>query len=196
MRSYWTPERPVDSGPVLGRTHPRLAPGGPGCRAEKWPSFTTRCHCASPGRPTAATSSLPTMCARWPVWTWSSASRRRSENDLLHYWKDFGLKAPSQPRLFPGLCPLSGRIRTIHPTRPRATSSTCRGLKLRKNHLLLLDACEKLWRSGEQFHLDLIGIEDALYRHAHDFAQGTGTRRPGPPRSLAQAHQRSRTGSA
>ena len=34
-------------------------------------------------------------------------------------------------------------------------------LKLRKNHLVLFDACEKLWQRGETFFLDLIGIEDA-----------------------------------
>jgi len=35
-------------------------------------------------------------------------------------------------------------------------------LKLRKNHLVLLAACEKLWSQGQAFALDLIGIEDAF----------------------------------
>jgi glycosyltransferase involved in cell wall biosynthesis len=34
-------------------------------------------------------------------------------------------------------------------------------LRLRKNHLILLKACEMLWQEGHDFCLDLIGIADA-----------------------------------
>jgi glycosyltransferase involved in cell wall biosynthesis len=83
------------------------------------------------------------------------------EKDLLHYWKVFGLE-PKPIRVIPWPVPFAG----AHPNNPPNQAARqiiyVSRLKLRKNHLLLLDACESLWRSGEQFRLDLIGIEDAF----------------------------------
>jgi len=86
---------------------------------------------------------------------------REVEKDLLHYWREFGLE-PKPTRVIPWPVPFVG----MHPDNP--PNPTARHiiyvsrLKLRKNHLLLLDACESLWREGEQFRLDLIGVEDAF----------------------------------
>jgi glycosyltransferase involved in cell wall biosynthesis len=83
------------------------------------------------------------------------------EKDLLHYWKEFELK-PKPTRVIPWPVPFVG----MHPDNPPNQAARLiiyvSRLKLRKNHLLLLDACESLWREGERFRLDLIGIEDAF----------------------------------
>jgi glycosyltransferase involved in cell wall biosynthesis len=86
---------------------------------------------------------------------------REVEDDLVRYWKEFGL-APKPTCVLtwpvpfdearPGTEPNFAARRIIYVSR----------LKLRKNHLVLLDACEKLWQRGETFALDLIGIEDAF----------------------------------
>jgi glycosyltransferase involved in cell wall biosynthesis len=85
---------------------------------------------------------------------------REVEDDLRGYWKQFGLA--SRPTCVlpwpvpfdetrPDTTPNFGARRIIYVSR----------LKLRKNHLVLFDACERLWQRGETFSLDLIGIEDA-----------------------------------
>jgi len=83
------------------------------------------------------------------------------ENDLLHYWKQFGRK-PKPTCVIPWPVPFVG----THPDNPPNPAARhilyISRLKLRKNHLVLLDACESLWRGGEQFRLDLIGVEDAF----------------------------------
>jgi glycosyltransferase involved in cell wall biosynthesis len=83
------------------------------------------------------------------------------EKDLLHYWKEFGSQR-KPTRVIPWPVPFVG----MHPDNPPNQAARqiiyVSRLKLRKNHLLLLDACESLWREGGQFRLDLIGIEDAF----------------------------------
>ena len=83
------------------------------------------------------------------------------EDDLLGYWKEFGIPARLTrvipwPMPFQGLRPVSrvptGKPRLLYVSR----------LRLRKNHLILLEACERLWQEGMDFSLDLIGIADAL----------------------------------
>ncbi len=85
---------------------------------------------------------------------------REVEDDLCRYWQEFGCAAKptyvlTWPVPFdearPATEPNFGARRLIYVSR----------LKLRKNHLVLLDACETLWRRGESFALDLIGIADA-----------------------------------
>jgi glycosyltransferase involved in cell wall biosynthesis len=85
---------------------------------------------------------------------------REVEEDLRRYWQEFGC-APKPTRVLiwpvpfdekrPGTQPNFGAQRVVYVSR----------LKLRKNHLVLLDACDQLWKQGESFALDLIGVADA-----------------------------------
>lgn len=86
---------------------------------------------------------------------------REVEEDLRRYWREFGaaekpIRVISWPVPFaekrPDNPPNQGERQVIYVAR----------LKLRKNHLVLLDACESLWSRGEKFRLDLIGIADAF----------------------------------
>ena len=82
------------------------------------------------------------------------------EGDLLEYWEKFSI--PAKPtKVIPWPMPFEG-------SRPDSGSSQGRPgllyvsrLRLRKNHLILLAACERLWQEGMDFSLDLIGIADA-----------------------------------
>ena len=85
---------------------------------------------------------------------------REVEADLLRYWAEFGCTAKPTcvlpwPVPFdearPAPAPNFGSRQLVYVSR----------LKLRKNHLVLFDACEKLWARGETFALDLIGVADA-----------------------------------
>jgi len=83
------------------------------------------------------------------------------EEDLLRYWKQFGLD-PKPTRVITWPVPFSETRPANPPNQAVRQLIYVARLKLRKNHLLLLDACESLWREGEKFQLDLIGIEDAF----------------------------------
>jgi glycosyltransferase involved in cell wall biosynthesis len=82
------------------------------------------------------------------------------EQDLLGYWEEFSIvPKPTKVMLWP--MPFQGN-------RPEASQSMVpprllyvSRLRLRKNHLILLEACEQLWQEGLDFHLDLVGIADA-----------------------------------
>jgi glycosyltransferase involved in cell wall biosynthesis len=83
------------------------------------------------------------------------------EQDLLFYWKKFGL-APKPTHVIPWPIPFAPPRPENAPNQSARQVIYVARLKLRKNHLVLLDACESLWNSGENFRLDLIGIADAF----------------------------------
>jgi glycosyltransferase involved in cell wall biosynthesis len=85
---------------------------------------------------------------------------REVERDLLGYWEEFGIQ-PKPTKVMPWPMPFQG-------DRPEASQSKVpprllyvSRLRLRKNHLILLEACEQLWQEGFDFHLNLVGIADA-----------------------------------
>ncbi len=80
--------------------------------------------------------------------------------DLLGYWKEFGC-APKPTCVIPWPVPFDEARPEPHSNFSARKMIYVSRLKLRKNHLVLLEACEKLWRQGESFSLDLIGVEDA-----------------------------------
>jgi glycosyltransferase involved in cell wall biosynthesis len=86
---------------------------------------------------------------------------REVEHDLHGFWDKFGL-APAPTRVLPWPVPFEGPRPTSPPNQAAARVIYVARLKLRKNHLVLLEACENLWRDGLRFELDLIGIEDAF----------------------------------
>ena len=85
---------------------------------------------------------------------------REVEDDLRGYWKKFGLRA-KPTCVLPWPVPFDEARPETSPNFDARRIIYVSRLKLRKNHLVLLDACEKLWDRGESFFLDLIGIEDA-----------------------------------
>jgi glycosyltransferase involved in cell wall biosynthesis len=86
---------------------------------------------------------------------------REVEADLLRYWSEFGL-APKPIHMLNWPVPFDGPRPDHAPNREARRIIYVARLKLRKNHLVLLKACERLWAQGEDFALDLIGIEDAF----------------------------------
>jgi glycosyltransferase involved in cell wall biosynthesis len=85
---------------------------------------------------------------------------REVEDDLLGYWKEFGC-APKPTCVLPWPVPFDEARPAAEPNFGARRIIYVSRLKLRKNHLVLLDACETLWRRGESFALDLIGVADA-----------------------------------
>lgn len=86
---------------------------------------------------------------------------REVRDDLLRYWEEFDVEAKPVP-LLTWPVPFPGKRPDNPPNRASRHLIYVARLKLRKNHLVLLEACEKLWRRGVDFSLDLIGVEDAL----------------------------------
>ena len=122
---------------------------------------------------------------------------REVEQDLQYYWKAFGV-TPRPTFVLPWPVPFFGE-RPHNPPNPASRSLIyVSRLRLRKNHLVLLEACERLWQEGLQFSLDLIGIADAfvdtwmvLRRVRHLFRRGRAVRwrRHVNEKELTQAYQ-------
>jgi glycosyltransferase involved in cell wall biosynthesis len=81
-----------------------------------------------------------------------------ARNDLLNCWKDLGCD-PTPVTILPWPVPFSGVRPDSLPVNDSREILYVARLEKRKNHLLLLDACEKLWREGLQFRLRLIGCK-------------------------------------
>jgi len=82
------------------------------------------------------------------------------EDDLHRYWKEFGC-APKPTGVLPWPVPFDEARPATSPSFGTRRLVYVSRLKLRKNHLVLLEACESLWNRGASFALDLIGIADA-----------------------------------
>jgi glycosyltransferase involved in cell wall biosynthesis len=81
-----------------------------------------------------------------------------ARNDLSNCWKDLGCD-PAPVIILPWPAPFSGvRPDSVAADGSREILYVAR-LEKRKNHLLLLDACEKLWGEGLKFRLRLIGCK-------------------------------------
>ena len=108
-----------------------------------------------------------TTVARFPVYLRElllfdgiAAISEDSAASLRDYWRWLGVdRAPPVHAIPLGidrpLAPAAGERAPV-PTPPRLL---CVGtIEGRKNHLALLDACERLWGEGEAFELELIGL--------------------------------------
>lgn len=81
---------------------------------------------------------------------------REAESDLHFYWNQFGLK-PAPTHVLPWPVPFAGSEPESSPNFSAKRLLYVARLESHKNHLRLLDACEKLWREGLSFELRLIG---------------------------------------
>jgi len=86
---------------------------------------------------------------------------REVEADLRRYWAEFDI-APRPTRVLNWPVPFEEERPNHPPNRAARRIIYVSRLKLRKNHLVLFEACERLWAQGTDFALDLIGIEDAF----------------------------------
>jgi glycosyltransferase involved in cell wall biosynthesis len=83
-----------------------------------------------------------------------------SRQSLLDYWQWLGVSDAPPVRAIPlGLSlptPCTGQLSIFN---PQLSTLLCVGsIEGRKNHLALLDACERLWARGLRFELRLIGL--------------------------------------
>jgi len=83
------------------------------------------------------------------------------KDDLLRYWKESNL-TPKPITVIGWPVPFDEARPVNKPNQAAKKIIYVSRLKLRKNHLVLFKACESLWKKGENFSLDLIGIEDAF----------------------------------
>ena len=81
-------------------------------------------------------------------------------DDLHRYWEELSC-APKPTGVLPWPVPFDEARPATAPNFGARRLVYVSRLKLRKNHLVLLEACDALWRRGETFALELIGIADA-----------------------------------
>ena len=81
-----------------------------------------------------------------------------AEDDLLHYWRRFKLQ-PTSTFVVPWPVPFAQERPEIFSNFPARQLLYVARIEPHKNHLRLLDACEKLWKEGLQFSLRLIGCK-------------------------------------
>jgi glycosyltransferase involved in cell wall biosynthesis len=83
---------------------------------------------------------------------------RESENDLHFFWRQFGRK-PAPTHVVPWPAPFTGPRPAGEPHFSAKRLLCVARLEAHKNHMRLLAACEKLWREGLSFELQLIGCK-------------------------------------
>ncbi len=84
-----------------------------------------------------------------------------SREDLGEQWKRLGVREPPPVTAIPlGVNPPRLRAAPLSPEQARVgTLVLCVGsIEGRKNHRALLEAADRLWREGRQFHLTLAGL--------------------------------------
>lgn len=110
----------------------------------------------------------PGTIARFPGYlqelldcTGIAAVSEDSRQALLDYWHWLGIKQPPPVETIP-LGIDESKLILDHSNTSDTPQILCVGsIEGRKNHLLLLDACEKLWRENRVFNLRLIGMANA-----------------------------------
>jgi glycosyltransferase involved in cell wall biosynthesis len=92
-----------------------------------------------------------------------------AEEDLLYYWSRFRCP-PTATYVIPWPVPFAGERPEIFPNFHVRNLLYVARVEPHKNHLRLLEACEKLWREGLDFSLRLIGCKaypDTAWKVGH-----------------------------
>ena len=83
---------------------------------------------------------------------------REAEEDLLRFWRRFRVP-PTSTFVVPWPVPFAGPRPALYSNFQARELLYVARLEPHKNHLRLLEACEKLWREGLDFSLRLIGCK-------------------------------------
>ena len=110
--------------------------------------------------------SAPKTAARFPTYLQEltrfdgiAAVSEDSRDTLIDYWRWLGLTDVPPVVAIPLGIDLPAHANQVDAPTANAPTLLCVGtLEGRKNHLSLLDACERLWRDGRRFQLRLIGL--------------------------------------
>jgi glycosyltransferase involved in cell wall biosynthesis len=105
---------------------------------------------------------------------------QEAEDDLLYFWKRFGLQ-PTSTFVVPWPVPFAHPRPQIFPNFAARQLLYVARIEPHKNHLRLLAACEKLWREGLNFSLRLIGCKAYPFYAARVGAQILALRGKGRP---------------
>lgn len=89
-----------------------------------------------------------------------AANSEDSQATLLDYWRWLGVKNPPPVAAIPlGIdLPSYSKTSDVTPWAATPVILSVGSIEGRKNHLALLDACERLWIRGQKFELHLIGL--------------------------------------
>ena len=91
-----------------------------------------------------------------------AAISKTSREEIIHYWKWLGIKKIPIVETIPLAVDMSHHLKTPNVASRKQQISTvlCVGsIEGRKNQVSLLSAAEKLWSSGMEFHVKLVGLE-------------------------------------
>ena len=88
-----------------------------------------------------------------------AANSEDSRDSLRDYWRWLGIAHPPPIIALPlGVDPVCHVLRDKLPTPSVPTVLSVGSLEGRKNHVALLEACERLWSAGARFELRVIGL--------------------------------------
>jgi glycosyltransferase involved in cell wall biosynthesis len=111
--------------------------------------------------PAKTVARFPTYLRELLAFDGIAANSEDSRQSLLDYWRWLGVSNPPPVEAIPlGLslpAPGAGRISNLRSEISNSILSVG-SVEGRKNHLALLDACERLWSHGLHFELHLIGL--------------------------------------
>ena len=144
--------------PVVGRALPELFAAS---RAPRVALFHDAIALKLPElTPSATVARFPAYLVELLRFDGIAAVSEDSRDSLLDYWRWLGVANPPRVRAIPlGVLPQSpAAIGEKHPAREAPIVLSIGSIEGRKNHLALLEACDRLWQRGERFSLHLIGL--------------------------------------
>jgi glycosyltransferase involved in cell wall biosynthesis len=113
--------------------------------------------------PTATVARFPAYLVELLRFDGIAAVSEDSRASLVDYWQWLGVAKAPRVRAIPlGVPPQSPTsIGEFHPAERIPALLSIGSIEGRKNHIALLEACERLWDQGERFSLHLIGLANA-----------------------------------
>jgi glycosyltransferase involved in cell wall biosynthesis len=144
--------------PVVGRALPELFAAS---RAPRVALFHDAIALKLPElTPSGTVARFPSYLVELLQFDGIAAVSEDSRDSLLDYWRWLGVSHPPQVRAMSlGVLPQSKpAIGENPPAKDTPIVLSIGSIEGRKNHLALLEACERLWQRGERFRLHLIGL--------------------------------------
>ncbi len=114
--------------------------------------------------PTKTVARFPAYLRELLAFDGIAAVSEDSRDSLRDYWRWLGIAHPPPVQAIPlgvDLPASSGSQRSTLNSQLRPTVLSVGSIEGRKNHLVLLEACDRLWAAGARFELRLIGLAHA-----------------------------------